>query len=89
MIDHEVVQLISWATLVLSLSCWILYTHLRVWRIISPFGVLLLLLAAIFGLRPLLMLAQRDFYFYGLSIASGVTQAALVGLVATIFVRLS
>ena len=49
--------------------------------LISPFSTCLVLLTAIYGIRPLFMLASDQFSFYGLTISpEGFDQAALIGL---------
>lgn len=51
---------------------------------LSPFPLCIFMLGSIFGARPLLMLEEGDFDFYGFDISSGFEQAALIGLLAVL-----
>ncbi|MCR2784961.1 MULTISPECIES: hypothetical protein [unclassified Microbacterium] len=70
--------------IIIGLAFWLGYTRLRVGYLLSPLSVMILLLVAIFGVRPLRMMQTATFDFYGYDISSGVQFATTVGLVATV-----
>lgn len=70
--------------ILIGLAFWLSYTRLRVGYLLSPLSVILLMIVAIFGVRPLRMMQTATFDFYGYDISSGVEFATTVGLLATI-----
>lgn len=55
-------------------------TRMQIGRLISPFSMTLLMLLAIYGIRPLLMETREHFLFYGVDISSGTEAASVIGL---------
>lgn len=71
-------------TILFSLVAWVLSTRLRFGSIVSPFSTVLLMLAAIYGVRPILMYEAGSFDFYGINIENGVDAASFVGFVGIV-----
>ncbi len=78
-------QLVAGVTVLVGLTVFLVSTRLIIGRVISPFSVALLVLTAIYGIRPLLMTTSEHFSFYGIDIESGSLSAAVVGLLAVVF----
>lgn len=53
-------------------------------RLVSPFSLVMLMLIAIFGIRPILMVGSSNYIFYYYNVAEGFNQAALAGLIAVL-----
>lgn len=72
-------------TLVLGMAAWLVGTRLRVGAMVGPYSLMLLILVAIFGMRPLLMPSDvKSFDFYGYTVSSaGFAAAALYGFIGT------
>jgi hypothetical protein len=70
-----------WPTLTVAvgLIAWTTAVRLRRGAILAPFSLTLLMLVAIFGIRPLIMLQTDDYHFYGRSAAAGFNAAAFAG----------
>ena len=66
-------------SLVCGLLAWAVGTRGRRGDVLSPFSITLLVLISIYAVRPLFMLHDRDFEFYGLDVVTGFDQAAFVG----------
>ena len=47
--------------------------------LVSPFSTCVFILVSIFGVRPLLMLEERNFEFYGIDVITGFNSAAFLG----------
>ncbi|TFD83906.1 oligosaccharide repeat unit polymerase [Cryobacterium lactosi] len=79
-------SLTFWPTLTVfvGLTAWLLTTRFRQGRLVSPFSVSMLMLVAIFGARPLLMLSTSTYDFYGFDVVSGFEDAAIIGFVAVV-----
>jgi hypothetical protein len=71
-------------TIFVGLVSWALATKFRQGPLISPFSVCMLMLVAIFGARPLLMLSTSTFGFYGFDVISGFDRAAIIGFIAVV-----
>lgn len=71
-------------TLFLGVISWLFATRLRFGSVVSPFSTVLLMLIAIFGIRPILMMQAQNFNFYGINIRSGVESASIIGFVAVL-----
>ncbi|MBY4225580.1 oligosaccharide repeat unit polymerase [Rhodococcus fascians] len=64
----------------------VMTTRLRIGYLISPFSVTVLILVAIFGVRPLVVDYGAGPRLYGYSTNSGLLEATIVGLIAIIAV---
>ena len=71
-------------TLVVSLLAWCAITRLRIGAMLSPGSISILILASIFAVRPLFLLRDQNFDFYGYSVKEGFNSAALVGLMCVV-----
>ena len=70
------------ANLIFGLVVIILNTRGQRGAIFAPFNLTVFLLVSIFAVRPLYMLADQDFYLYGLNAREGFTMASLLGSIA-------
>lgn len=59
----------------------VVVTRFRRGDLLSPFSTSLILLIAIFGVRPIFMLVNESYFFYGLEVSDGVNHASVIGLV--------
>ncbi|RYE44160.1 MAG: oligosaccharide repeat unit polymerase [Hyphomicrobiales bacterium] len=59
-------------------------TKLRVGYLLSPFSVSIVMLMAIFGVRPILISQDPYHTFYGYSVSGGLNDAALIGFVGIV-----
>jgi hypothetical protein len=71
-------------TIVVGITAWLLGTKLRQGRLISPFSVTILLLVAIYGVRPLMMVAASRYNFYGFDVMTGFHTATIIGFVSVL-----
>lgn len=77
---------VPWITVFASVLGLILVTGFRRGPLVSPMAISLLLLGAIFGVRPILMVAEGDYRFYGGSdVSAGFATATWVGLLSVLF----
>ncbi|MDD7930678.1 O-antigen polymerase [Microbacterium thalli] len=78
--------IVPWLTLCLSIAGVVLVTGLRRGSLVSPMSVTLLMLTAIFGVRPIMMVAHDRYNFYGgNTVRNGFETAAWVGLLSVAF----
>lgn len=75
-------ELIPAITLTLGTMFWVAATRFKIGRILSPFSLTIIMILSIFAIRPLLMLVDGNYDFYGIDIASGFSMATTVGLVS-------
>jgi hypothetical protein len=75
---------IPWVTTIIGVIAVVLATRGRRGPLVSPFSTCVLVLVSIFGIRPLVMVQQDVFTFYGRDVRAGYDAAALVGLVAVL-----
>lgn len=76
--------LVFWPTLTLvgGVTAVLVFSQFRRGSLLSPFSMTMFMLVSIFGVRPLLMLNSGRFDYYGIDVASGFAQAAVLGFVA-------
>ena len=76
----------SWPTLtvVFGLLAWAAAVRLRRGSALAPFSLSLLMLVAIFGVRPLLMIHYDTYDIYNLDVVTGFNQTARLGFVAVV-----
>jgi hypothetical protein len=79
-----VLEATAWATVAIGTTAWLASTRLRRGHLLSPFSIAVLLLVAIFGVRPLILAAEQDWWFNGVNVVGGSSLAATVGLCAVI-----
>ena len=78
--------LIPWLTVLLAVGGVVVVTQFRQGPLVSPLSVTLLLLAAIFGVRPIMMVDHERYSFYGGNdVRNGFEIATWVGLVSVLF----
>lgn len=77
---------LAMATLVFGFGAWAMVTRFQIRRMLSPYSLASLTLVAIYGARPLLIIADKDYEFYGFDITDGVWAALTVGAVSLLFV---
>lgn len=77
---------LSCLNITLGLALYVSITRFRADRVLSPVGVTLLVLVSIFGVRPLFLIADRNYDFHGLDSALGYPYASLVGTVSVVAV---
>ncbi len=72
---------IAFLNLTLCVIAWAAFIRFRRGPALSPFSITLLLLGAIFGVRPLIIEAEGgQWWLYGIDVSNGVRLAAIVGL---------
>lgn len=75
--------LVPWLTLCIGVVGIVAITGLRRGSLLSPASVTLVMLVAIFGVRPIMMVSRDNYRFYGgTNILDGYAVAAYVGLVS-------
>lgn len=74
----------AWPTLTIAvgLIAWVVAVRFRRGSVLGPFPLSLLMLVAIFGVRPVLMIHYDTYDIYGLDVISGFNQTARLGFVA-------
>jgi len=73
------VGFLAWGTVILGVGAWLFATRLRRGAMLAPFSIALLLLVAIFGIRPLVLAAEQNWWFNGADVGDGAVLAAGVG----------
>lgn len=77
---------VPWITTFASVLGLVVVAGFRRGPMVSPMAISLLLLGAIFGVRPILMVAEGDYRFYGGSnVSAGFAAATWVGLLSVLF----
>lgn len=71
-------------TIVLGITAWCVHTRLYVSRFLTPYAMTLLVIVAIYGLRPMNDLLAGRFDLYGLDYKDGYFRAVVVGFVALV-----
>lgn len=76
--------MVTWSalTVLFGVVAVMLMTRFRIGAILSPASLSILMIVAIFGVRPLLIRDLNDFNFYGYDAAPGAEAAARIGFLA-------
>ncbi len=78
--------ILPWITLTIGIGGILLVTRLRRGSLVSPMSITLVMLIAIFGVRPIMMVANNRYNFYGgNNIQDGYQTAAWVGSLSVVF----
>jgi hypothetical protein len=76
----------TWPTLTVAfgLVAWVAAVRFQRGPVLAPFSLSLLMLVAIYGIRPLLMIHYGTYDIYGLDVVTGFNATARIGFVATV-----
>lgn len=81
--------IVPWTTVFLSLIGFLAVTRLRRGPTVAPMAMTLLMLLAIFGIRPIMMVENDTYWFYGGNdVRAGYVIASWVGLLSVVFLLL-